>query len=237
MPTARSWLLSIAPALVLATATPAALATPLQISATARSAMAQPTPAPGSEDLVNGDYTILSNPDWPNNFYLTGDGIDETTVWSFDFTSDPGYAAFVAHGTVTEATYSITLMTKYFFDGVGPPGAITYPSDGVSGVFPLWNLSNSMTGVPGEWSRATFTTQLVGGLGMSGTQLFGWLAGHGGQFPMVFADDAVVVESTLTLMAAPVSEPATAASLAAGLAGLALLLARRRPVLRQPHQA
>ena len=204
-----------------------ASANTLQISATARAAAAQPITVPGSQNLVNGDYTIFSNPDWPNNFYLTGDGIDETTRWSFDFTNDPGYAAFLANGNVTEATYTITLNTKYFFDGVGPPGAITYPSEGGNGLFPLWNLSGQMTGVAGQWSRATFTTQLVSQQGMNGTELFGWLASHGGLFPMVFADDAVVVESRLTLMAMPVPEPGSVALLLAGLAGVAGVVRRR----------
>lgn len=211
----------------LALGTASVQASTLQISATARANWAQPVTVPGNENLINGDYTIYANPDWPNNFYLTGDGIDETTRWSFDFTTDPGYAAFLANGTVTEATYTITLNTKYFFDGVGPPGAITYPSTGGDGLFPLWNLSGQMTGVGGEWSRATFTTQLVGTLGMNGSELFGWLSTHEGLFPMVFADDAVVVESTLTLVAAPIPEPNPAAMLTAGLA-LVGLVARRR---------
>jgi hypothetical protein len=213
---------------LLATATSigSAQASTLQISATARAAMAQPITVPGSQDLVNGDYRILSNPDWPNNFYLTGDGIDETTRWAFDFTTDPGYAAFLANGTVTEATYTITLTTKYFFDGVGPPGAITYPNNGTTGLFPLWNLSNTMEGVGGEWSRFTFSTNLVGNLGMSGSELYGWLATHAGQFPMVFADDAVVVESTLMLTAVP--EPASLATLLAGLAAVAAVAQKRR---------
>jgi hypothetical protein len=213
--------------LALVAASLPATATPLQISATARANWAQPVTVPGSQNLVNGDYTIYANPDWPNNFYLTGDGIDETTRWSFDFTSDPGYAAFLANGTVTEATYSITLNTKYFFEGIGPPGAITYPSTGGDGLFPLWNLSGQMTGVGGQWSRATFTTQLVGNLGMNGGELYGWLASHAGLFPMVFADDAVVVESTLTLMAAPGPEPAGIASMLAGLAAIGAVMRRR----------
>ena len=46
----------------------------------------------------------------------------------------------------------------------------------------------------GVASTKAFTTQLVGNLGMNGSELFGWLAANAGLFPMFFADDAVVVE-------------------------------------------
>ena len=112
-----------------------------------------------------------------------GDGVDETTLWSFNFAADPQYAAFLAEGGVAQALFSITLHTKFFVDGIGPPGAITGPSDGITGIFPRWNLSGAMTGVAGVYSRATFTTDLIGDVGLNPSEVMNWLTSHGGSFP------------------------------------------------------
>jgi hypothetical protein len=85
-----------------------------------------------------------------------------------------------------------------------------------------------MTGVAGVYSRATFTTDLIANVGLSAGDVFTWLSSHGGQFPMIFGDDAIIVDSSLTLVSAPVPEPGRWALLAAGLLAVGGLQMRRR---------
>lgn len=201
------------------------------ITATASAASALPATVPVTQNLVNGDFLILANLVTDPAGHVTGDGVDEHTRWSFDFNGQPGLAQFLADGQIVSATMSITLHSKFFVEGVGPPGAITYPNDGITGVFPLWNLSGRMTGVGGQYSRATFTTDLLVDPGMSGADLMNWLTAHGNTMPMIFADDAIVVDSALTLVSAPIPEPGTWAMLLAGLAAVGAH-ARRRAARR-----
>ncbi len=66
-------------------------------------------PAPGSEVVVNGDFTIKSNV--PSN-PVTGDGIDEITEWDFDFKKNPEWGNFSQEGTITSAKLTMTLRTN-----------------------------------------------------------------------------------------------------------------------------
>ena len=100
-------------------------------------------------------------------------------------------------------------------------------------VFPGWQIPSFITGTPGQFSRGQISTSLVAQVGMNGADLFQWLSGHGGLFPMVYADDAIVVGARLELISAPVPEPATVVLALAGLAGLAGLRGlSRRPASR-----
>jgi hypothetical protein len=105
------------------------------ITANLQAASALPATVPLTQDLQNGGYRILANPA-AGPGHVTGDGVDETTLWTLDFSGQPQYAAFMAEGGVAQALLTITLHSKFFIDGVGPPGAITGPSDGVESIFP-----------------------------------------------------------------------------------------------------
>jgi hypothetical protein len=193
------------------------------MTATSTSASSQPATVPVTQTLQNGDFLIGANLS-AGVGHVTGDGIDEPTTWAFDFSADPQYAAFIASGGVAEARLTLELNTLFFVNGVGPITDIAFPSDGAVGVFPGWQIPSFINGTFGTFTSGSITTSLVAQVGMSGSELFGWLESHGGLFPMIYADDAIVTGAALTLVSAPVPEPAPAALL---LAGLGVLAGRR----------
>lgn len=198
------------------------------VTLTASALSAEPIPSvtvDATLDLANGDFRILANPA-AGPGHVTGDGIDETTRWTFDFAADPDYAAALADGHVVSARLTMRLSTQFFVGGVGPWTDIAFPTDGTASVFPGFEIPNFMTGTPGTWAVGSVTTDLVADVGMSGADLFDFMAGRGGLLPFQYADDAVVGFAQLELVTAPVPEPARWLLLAGGL----LPLLRRRPV-------
>lgn len=216
--------LAASAAIALAAALPAQA---INISATATAASGQPGTVDNTLNLQNGDFLIRANPA-AGAGHVTGDGVDEATSWAFDFTTDPQYAAFMATGGLVEARLTLTLNTKFFINGVGPVTDAAFPSDGSAGLFPQWVLPSFINGTFGTFSRGTISTSLVSQVGMDAGQLFGWLQGYNGLFPMWYADDAIVAEARLLLVSAPVPEPGSAALLLAGLLGTGAVLRRRR---------
>jgi hypothetical protein len=194
------------------------------ISASAFAAAIEPTPIDVNQNLQNGNFLILANPAaGPGHF--TGDGIDETTLWRFNFNSDPNYAAFLADANIVSARLTLRLNTKFFVNGAGPVTDITFPGDGVGGVFPGWVMPQFITGTFGTFTSGSISADLIGDVGMSPSQLLGWITTYAGQFPMVYGDDAVVTFAKLDLVSAPVPEPAAWLLM---VAGLMPLLARWR---------
>lgn len=205
----------------------------VNIVAEATAASGQPTTVAATVDLQNGDFLILANPA-AGPGHVTGDGVDETTRWSFDFTQHPEYAAFIAQGGVAEARLRLQLNTQFFVNGVGPITDTSFPADAQGqAVFPTpgWVLPSFMTGTHGEFTRGEITVSLVAQAGVSGAGMYQWLVGHGGLFPMIYADDAIVTGARLELISAPVPEPGTWALMAVGVA---LLLAARRRQCTSP---
>jgi len=188
----------------------------INISATASAASAQPGTVDPNLDLQNGDFLIHANPA-AGAGHVTGDGVDEATGWSFDFSTHPQYAAFMATGGLVEARLTLTLNTQFFINGVGPITDVAFPSDGSAGLFPQWVMPSFINGSFGSFSSGTITNSLVATVGMNPVELFNWLSMHNGQFPMWYADDAIVTDAALLLVSAPVPEPQTAALWLAGL--------------------
>lgn len=212
---------ALAAAALLATASAHAVV----ISATATAGSALPATVDVTQTLQNGDFLIHANPA-AGPGHVTGDGIDEATSWAFDFTGDPGYAAFIASGGLVGARLSLTMSVLQFPGGVGPGTDLVRPSDASGDIFPAWILPTFLTGTTGTYSSGSITESLVT-VGMDPAALFGWLSNHNGLFPMLYADDAVLSQATLTLVSAPVPEPATGVLLLAGLLGLRRIAVRR----------
>ena len=75
------------------------------ITATASGSQTPPK-ATRPETVINGDFEISDNNELAP---VVGDGLDERTFWSFDFTQDPQVLAFQQAESLTEATLTLEL--------------------------------------------------------------------------------------------------------------------------------
>lgn len=80
----------------------------ISISATAQGSLTPPT-AIFPNTVTNGDFLISAN-DNPDNF-LIGDGREENTQWTLDFTQDRNFADFSTTELLTSAKLTLTLTT------------------------------------------------------------------------------------------------------------------------------
>jgi len=94
----------------------------LTITATASGSEA-PVQTTFPNTVINGDFEIKSN--GLPGAEIVGDGADEATFWSLDFTGDPNFASFPAMGPLVSVWLTLTLTPK-----VPGPGGVG--SDGFS---------------------------------------------------------------------------------------------------------
>jgi hypothetical protein len=168
------------------------------------SASASGSPDPGiaqyPETITNGDFLIKGSTKHPK----IGDGSDETTLWTFDFTSDPFFDSFMTDELLTSAFLTITL-TPY-------NNLITTDLLRVEG---LGNITAVIQELPvGE--TATLEIELLEYY--TSDQILGKFANEDyGFIPMFYTDDAILTYAQLDLSNAAVPEPSTLILLGLGL--------------------
>ncbi len=86
----------------------------VQITAEANGSDTPATTADQSSFIQNGDFEIFRTNPLPigNNGFLIGDGINEFTRWTLDFTQDPNYALFDLSLPIASADLFLRLIPK-----------------------------------------------------------------------------------------------------------------------------
>jgi hypothetical protein len=157
------------------------------ITATA-SGSQTPGQVPGNQDLQNGDFLIGKNLQAPT----TGDGIDETTQWTFDFSGDPNYpiagplvsaklTLTVRPGNGGVITDLVGIMDPTFTNFIGP------------GPFNTPIIQNLPVGV-----TSTVVIELLNHY--SSADILIPLAANGGKLPMMHHDDVLMSFAKLELV-------------------------------------
>ncbi len=174
----------------------------LSITATASGSLTPPT-APAGSEIVNGDFQIT---DTGGGSPISGDGWNEITDWSFDFTSDPDLASFLADSVLQSAALTLTLF-------VGGPE----PSTDIFELGALGIVSHAAFTSLAEGTTATVDIELLAFY--SSTSIVSSLLSGGGVTAASYSDDAIVSFASLELTVIP--EPSAMLLLATGLIGLA----------------
>lgn len=155
------------------------------ITATASGSQTPPT-AQRPETVINGDFEISGNNELAP---IVGDGSDELTFWTFDFTQDPEVLAFQRAESITEAKLTLELKAR---DGVntdvtGLEGLTKYVASSAIQNLPLNEVS-------------TIEINLLGDKAYTSEEILGALqGGEFGKFRMYYDDDAIVSKASLEL--------------------------------------
>ena len=180
----------------------------ISIKATATGS-SNPTPIVGG-DLQNGDFLILQNPGVPT--YPTGDGADERTDWSFDFSSDSNLEFFPTSGPLESAILTLTLSPVHF--GVGTD------STGVLGgkVIRVPDIPD----IPDEGTTSTISIDLLD-FGFTSADIINSIDPFTNIIPWFYTDDAVISYAELELTVEQEIESTPEPTSTLGMFGLAAI--------------
>ena len=155
-----------------------------------------PTPIVGG-NLQNGDFLILQNQFVPS--LPTGDGVDETTNWLFDFSSDSNLALFPVSSMLDSAILTLT---------ISPPGYDAFHTD-VTGVLGgKFVFIPNIPDIPTLGSTGTVSIDLLD-FGFTSEDIMNSFDSVTNTIPWFYEDDAVIssAELELTVEAKSVPEP------------------------------
>lgn len=143
--------------------------------------------------LQNGLFLIERQSSVGHAAFL-GDGEDEITTWSFDFTSDPSFLSFSTAQPLSSALLTLTLTPRPTPNTDGPPGITT---DFVK----IEGLSDIVTAtIQGLSVDVTSTIEIDLLEFYTANQIIGTLTtGTPGEVPMLYNDDAVVSYASMVL--------------------------------------
>ncbi len=168
-----------------------ALAISIKATATGSS---NPTPIVGG-DLQNGDFLILQNPTVPS--LPTGNGLDETTKWLFDFSSNSNLALFPTSSPLDSALLTLTLS---------PVNSLTTDTTGVPGLKSI--LIRDLPDIPAVGTTGTVSINLLD-FGFTSTDIINSLDPVTNTISWSYQDDAVIsfAELELTVEVESTTEP------------------------------
>jgi len=190
----------------------------MSMSATATGSQ-NPTLLIGGGNLQNGDFLILENATIPT--LTTGDGIDEVTEWSFDFSDNSNLDLFSPTTELSSAQLTLTLTPK--------SGLITTDTTGLvfgnsSEFVRVPNLPN----VPSVGQIGTISFDLLD-FGFSQSAILNSLnADDSYSIEWSYQDDAIISFAQLELTTETVPESSSLAGVAIALALGGTVLGKRQ---------
>ena len=169
-----------------------------------------------NDNIQNGDFFIRNNEDIPT----IGDGRDEWTDWTFDFTSDPSFDSFNTDIPLTSAFLTLTLTPH--------SRLITTDSVRING---LSSITTVIQQLPAN-GTATVEIELLDYY--TSDEILGKFTDEdNGYIPMFYQDDAILTYAQLDLSnAADAATPEPSTLILLGL-GLGMLGYKQRKLFRK----